>query len=362
MFLKTQCAASRSRSMTPSLRLSAPAKLNLFLAITGRRSDGFHNLVSLAVPLDFGDELELRDLGERGATRRSTGGEARLVVEGLGDGGGGDTAGVVEQVPSGGDNLVLKAAAAFREASGFARPIEFVLKKQIPVGAGLGGGSSDAAAALRGLNALAAAEGQGRALDEKTLCVLAAKLGADCAFFVRSQPAIMRGRGELLELLSEAAAARLCERKLFVCKPEFGVNTAWAYGQMAAETQGRYYLPEAAAERLCAQWLASGAGDSTDWESLIYNNMEPSVFLKYPALPVLAAAFRERFGLTLRMSGSGSACFAFLPETAAGGEAAAALIAPLRACVREYWGERAFTRVVRAKSGLPPAQSAAALA
>jgi len=321
--------------MTP-LRLRAPAKLNLFLAITGQRSDGFHKLVSLVVPLDFGDELELR-VTEAGQ------GDTRLVIE---------SEAAAAEIPSGADNLVLRAAAAFCEASGFCRPVQFVLKKQIPVGAGLGGGSSDAVAALRGLNALAAEDG--RALDEKTLCELAAKLGADCAFFVCGQPAIMSGRGEIIEPLSEAEAKRLYGRKLFVCKPAFGVSTAWAYGEMATgaiASAGQYYVAEGEAERLCRQWLAAEKSFEQLPELLTFNNMESVVFRKYPALAILADAFSDRFGIVLRMSGSGSACFAFLPEDASGPDASAALASRLNECVREFWGPTAFTRVAHVSAG-----------
>jgi len=317
--------------MTP-LRLYAPAKLNLFLAITGRRSDGFHNLVSLAVPLDFGDELELRTV---------QGGDTRLVVE---------RSASAADIPSGADNLVLRAEAAFRETSGFSRPVQFVLKKQIPVGAGLGGGSSDAVAALRGLNTLAAEEG--RALASKTLCTLAAKLGADCAFFAHGQPAIMRGRGEVIEPLSEAARRRLSARRLFVCKPAFGVSTAWAYGEMSAADKGQHYVSEDEAERLCRRWLAEGEPPEALPELLTFNNMESVVFRKYPVLPVLASVFRDRFGLTLRMSGSGSACFTFLPEESDSLDANAALESQLSQCVREFWGPSAFARIVRIKAGV----------
>jgi len=337
--------------MTP-LRLHAPAKVNLFLAITGRLSDGFHNLVSLAVPLDFGDDLELR-------ITEAEAGTTRLVLEGEVN---------AAEVPSGADNLVLRAAAAFRETSGFSRPVEFVLKKQVPVGAGLGGGSSDAVAALRGLNTLAAEEG--RSLGEENLCALAAKLGADCAFFLHGRPAMMRGRGERIEPLNEPATKRLNGRMLFVCKPAFGVSTAWAYGEMATSAAGlaatsaaassaalgdnRYYISEHEAEQLCRQWLAEDGSPETSPELLTFNNMETVVFAKYPALPVLAAVFRERFGLTLRMSGSGSACFAFLPEGTVGDCSNAVLVERLGECVREFWGPSAFARTARIAYVLPP--------
>ncbi|WP_231865769.1 4-(cytidine 5'-diphospho)-2-C-methyl-D-erythritol kinase [Cephaloticoccus primus] len=358
------------------LTLHAPAKVNLFLAITGQRSDGFHDLVSLAVPLDWGDELELRVLAEGAGRAGGAGaqsGETRLRCE---------ASTPACEVPASADNLVQRAAAAFRAATGFSRPVDFILKKRVPVGAGLGGGSSDAVAALRGLNALAAAENPRCALSEAALGELAAQLGADCTFFVHGRPAIMRGSGERVKPLNRsasatatadsgavsasAASAFLRGQRLFLCKPAFGVNTAWAYGEMreraraAGLASGSVYLAEEEAEALCERWrraIGEGASDVRMLGALTFNNMEPVVFAKYPALPVLATEFRERFGLTLRMSGSGSACFAFLPAYAdkpvAGAAAPSGALAAERAlvekltdCVHALWGPTAFTRVV----------------
>ena len=155
---------------------AAHAKLNLSLAITGRRADGFHELVSLVTPIALADTLTL----EPGRSLGLTCDDASLPVDGT--------------------NLVLKAAAAYAKRRPSAPTGHFHLTKKVPHGAGLGGGSSDAAAALRLLD-----QASGNPLGLEVLESLAAEVGSDCPFFVRGQAAIMRGRGERLEILSVAA-------------------------------------------------------------------------------------------------------------------------------------------------------------
>ncbi|MBS0632688.1 MAG: 4-(cytidine 5'-diphospho)-2-C-methyl-D-erythritol kinase [Verrucomicrobia bacterium] len=284
--------------------IHCPAKLNLFLAITGRRADGFHDLVSVATPLDWGDTLtvNLRGAGEGFA----------LMCD--------DPA-----VPVDGTNLVLRAAETFRAATGWAKGAQFILQKRIPMGAGLGGGSSNGAMALRALNHLA-----GEPLGAPALEELAAKLGSDCALFLRGGPVVMRGRGERVEPLPAAGAARLRGRRVLVFKPGFGIATPWAYGRMVAGAPGSY-LPAPEAEARLAGWLGDAAAPA---ERLLYNNMEGAAFAKYLALPTLLGVLRRRFGLEARMSGSGSACFALLPEDAP--------VAEIEAAVRGAWGASAL--------------------
>ncbi len=271
--------------MHEPLTYFSPAKLNLFLAITGRRSDGFHDLVSLVAKLKWGDTLTIAP-AETDALECD------------------DPA-----VPVDASNLVLKAAAVFREATGWRGAAKFFLQKRIPMGAGLGGGSSNGAMALRGLNDLA-----GRPLDDAALVLLAARLGSDCAAFLTAGPVVMRGRGERVEALPEAGAAKLRGRRVVVFKPSFGISTPWAYKQMAARAPGSY-LPAEQAEPRLREWI-EGAGAA---EEALYNNMESVAFEKFMALPAMLGALRETFGLAARMSGSGSACFAFLPEGMEGG-------------------------------------------
>ena len=290
--------------MNPAAAFS-PAKLNLFLAVTQRRADGFHDLVSMAAPLAWGDEL---------MTAPADG--FALECD--------DPA-----VPADETNLVLKAARAFREATGWRGGAKFRLTKRVPPWAGLGGGSSNGVTALRALNGLA-----GNPLGADALASLAVQLGSDCALFLQNGPVVMRGRGERLEPLPAAAAARLRGRRVLVFKPSFGIATPWAYGRLAAQAPASY-LPAAEAERKLAAWLADGSAPA---EKLLFNSFEPAAFAKYPALPVLLESLRASFGVAAGMSGSGSACFALLPE-----KFAQEKVAEMRATIRTAWGDEALT-------------------
>lgn len=290
-----------------ALTLFCPAKINLFLAITGRRDDGFHRLLSVAAPLDWGDTLTISE---------SEAGEFTLTCDDA-------------RVPSGDDNLVLKAVRAFVAATKWSGGAHFHLEKTVPMGAGLGGGSSDAASALRGLNRVA-----GEPLTAEALSSLAATVGSDCPLFLQNGPVVMRGRGEQISPLATHHAARLGGQRLLLVKPDFGVNTAWAYRAMVARAPGGY-LPEPEAEANLTSWL-NNPGASV--ESLANNNMEAAVWAKFLALPALAEVLRREVGETLHMSGSGSACFVVLgPET---DEAA------IRSRVASAWGEVALIRSV----------------
>lgn len=291
----------------------SPAKLNLFLAITGRRADGFHDLVSVAAPLDFGDDL----------TATVAAGRDRFTLSC-------DHA----EVPVDRTNLILKAAEAFAAAAGGTPAVDFRLTKRIPMGAGLGGGSSNAVAALRLLNELAGSA----ALPDAKLGELAAALGSDCALFLHGAPVVMRGRGERVDALPAGALNRIRGRRVLVFKPGFGISTPWAYGRMvAAAGAGRagVYLPAEEAERRLAAWIAGSA----PLEELLFNNMESVAFDKFVALPVLLEKLRGEFGVAARMSGSGSACFALLRDDQA--------TAPIVAAIVAAWGETAFVQAAR---------------
>jgi 4-diphosphocytidyl-2-C-methyl-D-erythritol kinase len=296
----------------------SPAKINLFLAVTGRRADGFHELVSVAAPLVWGDTLHAEPAVE-------------FTLE-CDD----------PTVPVDESNLVLRAAHAFRAATGGSAGAHFRLEKRIPMGAGLGGGSSNAVAALRALNGLA-----GGPLAPAALKALAAGLGSDCALFLHDGPVIMRGRGERLESLPRPAAARLRGRRVLLFKPGFEIGTPWAYARLAAISSDVIqagarklgnkpagYLPAAEAEGRLAAWLADRRGPA---EALLFNNMEPVAFTKYPALPALLTQLRADFGLTMGMSGSGSACFALLPDNLV-----PECVAAVSAAIRAAWGPAAL--------------------
>jgi 4-diphosphocytidyl-2-C-methyl-D-erythritol kinase len=179
--------------------IQAPAKLNLRLKVTGRRPDGYHELVSLMVPVDLFDLLEARVDSSSALSLTSQGYE----------------------IPANDTNLVLKAARAFLAKSGIHIGLHMRLSKRIPVAAGLGGGSSDAAAVLLCLNEIC-----GKPLSAGDLRDVATKLGADVPFFLECRPALARGIGEILEPL-----AGWPRHWYVVVSPPIRISTAWVYGQ-----------------------------------------------------------------------------------------------------------------------------------
>ncbi len=305
----------------------SPAKINLYLAVTGRRPDGYHDLVSVAAPLDFGDEL-VAEIGEPSLAKASA--DARAFADKSADMARSQFTLACDhpEVPLDESNLVLKAAQAFAASTGWKDRVAFKLTKRIPPGAGLGGGSSNAVATLQALNKLS-----GGLLSASKLAALAAELGSDCAFFLHGGPAIMRGRGERIEALPEAAIRRLRDRRVLLFKPIFGISTPWAYQRMV--TRGTDYLPAVEAERRLGVWIRGRAPAG----ELLFNNLEKVAFEKFIALPVLLGKLQSEFGVVARMSGSGSACFALPGDDF--------VTAPLTGLIRQCWGPRAFAEETR---------------
>lgn len=269
------------------------------LSVNGRREDGFHTLVSLVVPLAFGDSLTVEQVA--GADVLSCSDPA---------------------VPTGPDNLILKAAVAYREALGREVFFRFDLEKQIPMGAGLGGGSSNASVALQAMNRLL-----GEPLAASVLFDLAAGIGSDCPFFLEARPAMMLGRGEVIEPVDDALAERLRGQRLLLFRPDFGVETGWAYGRLIAGAPGSYES-EALAQARMDRFREGGP-----LEDLLFNSFEGPVGHKYLSIAALLKLLREQRVPAL-MSGSGSCCFALLEK-----EEQAARIAKW---VRDAWGEAVF--------------------
>ena len=265
------------------MNLPAPAKINLNLSILGKRPDGFHEIESLMVPLTLADTLAL-ELGEPGIAFSCS--DATL--------------------PCDDSNLVVRAAKAFFESANLAPNVRIHLEKAIPHGAGLGGGSSDAATTLDGLNQLYHGP-----LAPETLHALAAQTGSDVPFFLARSTALCRGRGEIVEPVPFPHAL-----PILLIKPNFGVPTPWAYSRWSASRE----LPG-----------VSYAQQTFPWGKLV-NDLERPVFEKYLLLPILKrwlAQQPETAGAL--MSGSGSTCFAVLRDAADG--------PALEARVREAFGE-----------------------
>lgn len=256
----------------------AHAKLNLSLAVTGRRTDGFHELVSLVHAIALADELHFEP-----------GGPFRLVCDD-------------KSLPCDEKNLVLQAASLFQKHLPFCPTGTFYLRKKIPHGAGLGGGSSDAAAALRLLNRLTP-----QPLAPEALREMATKIGSDCPFFISQRPVVMRGRGEQLSEIPPAVAEVLKRRRVLVVKPPFAVSTPEAYG-LLAKSAG--YDQSAEVEQSLQSWLQNPNRDP----SSLGNTLEVAVYQKYLALPTALEKVSHDLGVSFRMTGSGSACFAFYRE------------------------------------------------
>ncbi|GHT74215.1 hypothetical protein FACS1894124_3790 [Spirochaetia bacterium] len=162
--------------MSASAAITAPCKINLHLKIGGRRSDGYHDLLSVFAGLDFGDTLWF-DEGERG--------DSSCHIEMIGG-----NPSMAADLPLE-RNIIVRAAALFRECTGYDRALRVRLEKRIPLGGGLGGGSSDAASTLMALDALA-----GTALSRERLTAMAEILGSDVPFFLCGGMALVTGRGE----------------------------------------------------------------------------------------------------------------------------------------------------------------------
>ncbi len=267
------------------LGLPAPAKLNLFLHVTGRRADGYHELQSLMVPIALADTLDF-ELREDGRIVRT-----------------GDVIGAVE------NDLCLRAAALLREASGTSLGVDIVVEKRIPAGSGMGGGSSDAATTLLALNRLWRL---GWARDR--LAALALRLGADVPFFLGPGPALAEGIGERLTQVAWPV------RWFAVIHPQVSVSTAEIFSAPEL-TRSTKVLTIADFSALQDNAVRSGIPARVGLFGA--NDLEPVVRRRYPEVDA-AIAHLARFG-PARMTGSGAAAYAALPSESAAQEAVSEL-------------------------------------
>jgi 4-diphosphocytidyl-2-C-methyl-D-erythritol kinase len=290
--------------LSPVIRL-APAKLNLTLAVVGRREDGFHDLHSVFVPLTLADRLSL-------APARASAREDTLHVTGF-------DAGPVA------DNLVLRAIAAAREAvgEGPGRPatssLAARLDKHIPVAAGLGGGSSDAAAAFDG-----ALEAWGAELDPERRAHAAASIGSDVPFFVRATPALVEGRGERLTPLKGVHG----HPGILLVTPRVAVRTPDVF----AVFDGIRGAGDGSV-RMSSEHLAQELGNGLSGADLVAragvlasaNDLLPAAILVAPGLVGVKRALTRTLGRAVGMSGSGPTLWTLYPSLA-DAQAAAAVV------------------------------------
>ena len=244
------------------MTIQAHAKVNLVLRILAKRPDGYHDIETLMVPISLADEIEVEVSGGSGI---------ELACD-------------QPDIPTGPDNLVWRVVEVFQRHTGLGFHTRIALQKNIPHGAGLGGGSSDAAAVLKALDQL-----HNTRLCHETLETLAATLGSDIPFFIRSRPALCRGRGEVMQDADDIPPARI-----LLLKPPFPVSTAWAY-------------------QACDPRVHPGDARQFHGQIELVNDLEAPVFHKFLLLPAIKAWLLEQEEVAAAMmSGSGSTFFAVL--------------------------------------------------
>jgi 4-diphosphocytidyl-2-C-methyl-D-erythritol kinase len=259
-----------------SLEKQSPCKVNLLLNILGKRPDGFHELETLMHPLPLFDRLTFQ--------RSSLGIHLTSSHPSL---------------PIDSSNLVYRAASSFLEAAKIKDGLAIHLEKNIPLAAGLGGGSGNAATALTGLNELF-----DRPLASHQLENIAASLGSDVPFFLQEKPALATGRGEKIQSLEFFPA--LSEAAFLLLHPGFGIATAWAYQQLARFPSALNGQP-GRGEKLLAKLHQA---DLNAAGAEFYNSLEAPALEKYPILALFQDFLRSNGAAATLMSGSGSTTFA----------------------------------------------------
>jgi 4-diphosphocytidyl-2-C-methyl-D-erythritol kinase len=248
------------------MKFLSPAKVNLYLEVLERRPDGYHEIQTLMQRVDLFDEVEIC-LGGRGI---------QLICEG-------------EAIPGNMENLACRAAQVFFKEFGIRGDLQIHLKKRIPVAAGLGGGSSDAATVLMGLNELLPAGG-----DREQLMALGAKIGADVPFFIFQKPALARGIGERLVAVSLPTPLWF-----LLLVPPFRISTAWAY---------------AAYDRISPKkkeplQIKDFYPDLVDLLPVLQNDLESAALTWHPQIAHLKEELIARGAKGALMSGSGPVIF-----------------------------------------------------
>lgn len=250
------------------VRREAPAKINVFLRVLGPREDGYHDLESLVVPTSLADVVTVH---EADALRVDVRGAPALAGE----------------VPAGGLNLALVAALALGDACPDAGGAEIVVEKRIPVAAGLGGGSADAAATILALNEL-----WGCDVDEGTLAELGERIGSDVPAMLAAGPVLVCGRGEIV------APAEVAPLHWVLVHFDFGVRSPDAY-RWWDEARSTGPDPGPLLE-------AAAAGDAEALGPLLFNDLEAAVFARHSVIGEAKGALLAAGALGAVMSGSGS--------------------------------------------------------
>lgn len=291
------------------LVLQAPAKTNLYLEVLGKRTNGYHELRSIVVPLSLCDTVTL----ER------TAGIIETVVEAE------PSAGVTALALNGArNNLATRAAEALKRAIGYEGGARIHLWKRIPVGGGLGGGSSDAAAVLKGLNRL---WGAGWPLDR--LKELAATLGSDIPALIHAAPVRLEGQGERVTPIPIRRTGGPAEGWLVLVNPGFEVSTEDIYSRYRSPLTSPP-LPYKDMIRAVEEWNLELAAKG------LFNSLQETAFRKYPIIRIMAERLEKAGARGVLLSGSGASVFGL---AGCEGEARAVNSRVREMLGREFWSE-----------------------
>ena len=253
----------------------SPCKVNLLLNILGRRGDGFHELETILQPVNLCDELTFQPAGKGIELSCSD-----------------------KNLPTDSGNLIFRAAEKFFAAAGIPNGIRIHLEKKIPLAAGLGGGSGNAATTLTALNELF-----GGPIAREKLFEIAASLGSDVPFFLQDKPALAVGRGENIQPLEKFPA--LSGKAILLIHPGFGIATPWAY-QNLARFPNALNGQKGRAQKLISLLQSANAKEASTG---FYNSLEAPAFEKFPVLELYKEFLRASGALAALMSGSGSTTF-----------------------------------------------------
>jgi 4-diphosphocytidyl-2-C-methyl-D-erythritol kinase len=256
------------------VKIRAPAKINLSLRVVGQRRDGYHLLDTIMVPVSLYDEIEIRKIP--GGKKKAA---DRLIKVTCGH----------PSVPRGEKNIAYRAARLLMQRAGSEQPVHVHIRKRIPLGAGLGGGSTDAAATLIGLNRLLNLR-----LSPAKLEKMALSLGADVPFFIRARPARARGIGERLQPIR-----KLTRFWVVIVYPGFPVSTARVF-QSFCSTLTKPPLNTSILSSLKSLEKLAG---------LLHNDLESVTLKRYPRLSLIKARLLHEGAAGGLMSGSGSSVF-----------------------------------------------------
>ena len=271
------------------MEIQAPAKINVFLDILGKRPDGYHNIKSIVLPVSLYDRVVLENRPDGIETVAAH--DIRLP---------GIPWAMSWCRPE--DNLATRAARLLKEATGHAGGVRIVLEKSIPVGAGLGGGSSDAAAVLKGLNTL-----WETGLSQDQLITLGVRLGCDIPALIHGGSLCMEGLGEQITPVHCHAQNHLW---LLLVYPGFAISTTDIYARYEA---GLTSTPAADKFHEVVSGLEQGV--SAQVAAGFYNALQPAVLHKYPLLGLIKNKLADAGALGVQLTGSGSTLYALVHDS-----------------------------------------------